>query len=156
RLGTHSSLGSLRHRVATRRRSRLAPPDRALRLTRRRPGGLPGVPWRHAGGAQSIAIVRWTTYDRGKRRGVQQREGLMLRTRLPELLGTARPIVLAPMASGATSGHLAAAVCEAGGLGMFGGIHRGGLEWVREQIRFVRSRASGLWGVGFITWWISA
>jgi nitronate monooxygenase len=39
---------------------------------------------------------------------------------------------------------------------MFGGIHRGGPEWVREQIRVVRSRASGLWGVGFITWWIPA
>jgi nitronate monooxygenase len=76
----------------------------------------------------------------------------MLTTRLTELFGLRRPIVLAPMASGATSGHLAVAVVEAGGLGMFGGVHAGGPEWVREQIRFVRSRTNGRWGVGFITW----
>ena len=76
----------------------------------------------------------------------------MLKTRLTELFGLGRPIVLAPMAAGATSGHLAAAVSEAGGLGMFGGTHPGGPDWVREQIRFVRSRTNGRWGVGFITW----
>ena len=37
---------------------------------------------------------------------------------------------------------------------MFGGIYPGGPEWVREQIRLVRPRANGRWGVGFITWWI--
>jgi nitronate monooxygenase len=70
------------------------------------------------------------------------------------LFGLERPIVLAPLAGGATSGHLAAAVSDAGGLGLFGGIHPGGPEWIREQIRFLRSRASGAWGVGFITWMI--
>jgi nitronate monooxygenase len=78
----------------------------------------------------------------------------MLKTRLTEMFGVERPIVLAPMANGATSGHLAAAVSAAGGLGLFGGIHPGGPEWVREQIRFVRSQAKGPWGVGFITWMI--
>jgi len=62
-----------------------------------------------------------------------------------------RPIVLAPLANGATSGHLAAAVSAAGGLGLFGGIHAAGAEWVREQIRFLRTGAHRRWGVGFIT-----
>jgi len=43
----------------------------------------------------------------------------MLKTRLTELFGLTRPIVLAPLA-GATSGHLASAVTTAGGLGLFG------------------------------------
>jgi nitronate monooxygenase len=64
----------------------------------------------------------------------------MRRTRLTNLFGLDRPVVLAPLAGGATSGHLAAAVSEAGGLGLFGGIHPGGPEWIREQIRFLRSR----------------
>jgi nitronate monooxygenase len=75
----------------------------------------------------------------------------MLKTRLTELFGLTRPIVLAPMASGATSGHLAAAVSSAGGLGMFGGIHSAGPEWIREQVRFIRSHTSGSFGIGFIT-----
>src|SRR5262245_58263155 len=75
----------------------------------------------------------------------------MLRTRLTEMFALERPIVLAPLANGATSGHLAAAVSAAGGLGLFGGIHAAGAEWVREQIRFLRTRAHRRWGVGFIT-----
>ena len=78
----------------------------------------------------------------------------MLATRLTELFSLEHPIVLAPLANGATSGHLAAAVRAAGGLGLFGGIHSGGPEWVREQIRFMRTREDERWGVGFITWMI--
>jgi nitronate monooxygenase len=78
----------------------------------------------------------------------------MLATRLTELFGLRCPIVLAPMGNGATSAHLAAAVSAAGGLGLFGGIHPGGSEWVREQIRFLRTQAHERWGVGFITWMI--
>ena len=75
----------------------------------------------------------------------------MLRTRLTDLFGIARPIVLAPLGGGGTDGRLAAAVNAAGGLGLFGGIHPGGPEWAREQIRFARSHTSGRFGVGFIT-----
>jgi nitronate monooxygenase len=77
----------------------------------------------------------------------------MLKTRLTELFGLHRPIALAPMA-GATSGRLASAVCAAGGLGLFGGIHSGGPEWIREQIQFTREHVTGAFGVGFITEWI--
>ena len=75
----------------------------------------------------------------------------MLKTRLTEVFGLSRPIVLAPLAGGATDGRLAAAVNAAGGLGLFGGIHPGGAEWAREQIRLARSQTNGPFGVGFIT-----
>ena len=78
----------------------------------------------------------------------------MLTTRLTEQFGLRRPIVLAPMVAGTTSGHLAAAVSDAGGLGLFGGIHAGGAKWVREHINLVRARANARWGIGFITWMI--
>ena len=76
----------------------------------------------------------------------------MLKTRLTEMFGLRYPIVLAPLGGGSTSGPLAAAVSKAGGLGMFGGIHRAGPEWVREQIRYVREQTDAPFGVGFITW----
>ena len=75
----------------------------------------------------------------------------MLETRLTELFGLSRPLVLAPLAGGSTDGRLAAAVNAAGGLGLFGGIHPAGAEWVREQIRFAREQTNGRFGVGFIT-----
>ncbi len=59
--------------------------------------------------------------------------------------------MLAPLAGGGTDGRLAAAVNAAGGLGLFGAIHPGGPEWVREQIHFARTHTSGRFGVGFIT-----
>jgi len=76
----------------------------------------------------------------------------MLKTRLSEQFDLRRPIALAPLAAGATSGHLAAAVSDAGGLGLFGGIHAGGPKWIREHIDLVRSRTNARWGIGFITW----
>ena len=75
----------------------------------------------------------------------------MLETRLNELFGLSRPLVLAPLAGGSTDGRLAAAVNAAGGLGLFGGIHPAGAEWVREQTRFARTQTNGRFGVGFIT-----
>jgi nitronate monooxygenase len=78
----------------------------------------------------------------------------VLNTELTKLFSLRYPIVLAPMCWGYTSGDLAAAVTEAGGLGLFGGINVGGPEWVREQLRVVRSRTDGAFGVGFITWWL--
>jgi len=75
----------------------------------------------------------------------------MLKTRLTELFGLSRPIVLAALAGGATDGRLAAAVNAAGGLGLFGAVHPAGPDWAREQIRFARSHTNGRFGVGFIT-----
>ena len=75
----------------------------------------------------------------------------MLKTRLTEMFGIARPVVLAPLGGGATSGQLASAVDAAGGLGLFGGIHGAGPEWIRKQIRFMREHTNRPFGVGFIT-----
>jgi nitronate monooxygenase len=73
-----------------------------------------------------------------------------IRTRLTALFDLEYPIVLAPMA-GVSGGHLAAAVSNAGGLGLVGGGY-GDPAWVRAQLDIVRSETDRPWGVGFITW----
>lgn len=74
----------------------------------------------------------------------------MIRTRLTELFGLDHPIVLAPMGA-VTGGRLAAAVSNAGGLGLLGGGY-GELEWLRRELPLVREGARRAWGAGFITW----
>lgn len=74
----------------------------------------------------------------------------MLNTKITDLFEVAYPIMSAPMTSH-SGGQIAAAVSQAGGLGSFGGINAGGPEWVREQIRYVRSQTDKPFGVGFIT-----
>ena len=74
--------------------------------------------------------------------------GLMaLRTRLTERLGLGCPVVLAPMAF-AAGGRLAAAVSEAGGLGLIGGGY-GDAAWLGDQFD---AAAGASVGCGFITW----
>src|ERR671927_1200259 len=73
----------------------------------------------------------------------------MLHTRICDVLGIEHPIINAPMA-GAAGADLAAAVAEAGGLGMIGGSG-GDPEWLRGQIRAVRERTQRPFGVGFIS-----
>lgn len=74
----------------------------------------------------------------------------MLRTRITELFDLRYPVMSAPMAMH-SGGTLAAAVSKAGGLGTFGGITPAGPDWLREQIRLVRSQTDRPFGVGFIT-----
>ena len=74
----------------------------------------------------------------------------MITTPLCTLLGIQHPILIASMAGTAT-GELAAAVSEAGGLGMIGGTNPGGAAWLREQIRIARSLTARPFGVGFIS-----
>lgn len=74
----------------------------------------------------------------------------MLQTRLCEVLGIEHPIISAPMAGTATA-ELAAAVSEAGGLGLIGTWPPDGPEWLREQIRLVRERTQRPFGVGFVS-----
>jgi len=73
----------------------------------------------------------------------------MLHTRICDLLGIEHPILNAPMA-GTANAALAAAVSEAGGLGIIGGSSGDG-EWLRGQIRAVRERTNKPFGVGFIS-----
>ena len=72
-----------------------------------------------------------------------------MHTRLCDLLGITHPIVNAPMA-GPAKADLAAAVSEAGGLGLIGGSS-GDPEWLRQQIKATRERTSRPFGVGFIS-----
>src|SRR5690348_14043394 len=81
--------------------------------------------------------------------GHQWREHAMLHTRICDLLGVEHPILNAPMA-GTAGAALAAAVSEAGGLGIIGGSAGDG-EWLRGQIRAVRERTEKPFGVGFIS-----
>ena len=74
----------------------------------------------------------------------------MLKTKVTERFGIQYPVMSAPM-SLHSGGRLAAAVSQAGGLGLFGGTNPAGPDWVREQIRYVRSQTSSPFGVGFIT-----
>ncbi len=71
-----------------------------------------------------------------------------MKTRVTQLLGTEYPIIQGGMAWVAEAG-LAAAVSAAGGLGMIGAANAPG-EWVREQIREVRSRTSQPFGVNIM------
>jgi nitronate monooxygenase len=70
-----------------------------------------------------------------------------LNTRLTEKLAIEHPIISAPMAF-AAGGALAAAVSDAGGLGLIGGGY-GDATWVQEQ--FDEAGDAGV-GCGFITW----
>ncbi len=74
----------------------------------------------------------------------------MLRTPLCDILGIDYPVLNAPMA-GTAAADLAAAVSVAGGFGMIGGTSGGGPDWLRTQIRAVRTRTDRPFGVGFIS-----
>ena len=74
----------------------------------------------------------------------------MIQTRICEILRIAHPIINAPMA-GTAKAELAAAVSEAGGLGLIGVWPPDGPDWLREQIHMVRERTAKPFGVGFIS-----
>ncbi len=70
-----------------------------------------------------------------------------MRTRLTRKLNIEHPVISAPMAY-AAGGKLAAAVTEAGGLGLIGGGY-GDAEWLKRE--FAASSHARV-GCGFITW----
>ncbi len=73
-----------------------------------------------------------------------------IRTALTVKFGLEYPIVSAPMGSVA-GGRLAAAVSNAGALGLVGGAY-GDPDWLRTELSKVRSGTTRPWGVGLITW----
>lgn len=73
-----------------------------------------------------------------------------MKTRFTEHFSLAHPIMLAPM-GGVSGAALAAAVSEAGGLGMVGGGY-GDLPWLRRELEAVAAATRAPWGVGLITW----
>ena len=78
----------------------------------------------------------------------------MLRTKITDLFGVSYPIMSSPMTNH-SGGRLAAAVSQAGGLGSFGGIHSAGPDFVREQVKYIRSQTDKPFGIGFITHFIA-
>ena len=79
---------------------------------------------------------------------------MAIRTRLTEAFGLEYPIVLAPMGGaplGAAGGRLAAAVSNAGGLGLVGGGY-GDADWLRRELALVQAETDRPWGAGLITW----
>lgn len=75
----------------------------------------------------------------------------MLHTPLCDLFAIEHPILNAPMGGGDAPAELAAAVSEAGGLGLIGGTTVGGTEWLTTQIRHARELTDRPFGVGFIS-----
>jgi len=79
---------------------------------------------------------------------------MAITTALTRLLGITHPIILAPM-GGVAGGKLAAAVSQAGGLGIIGGGYGnpkagyGGRDFMDEQLRAAGNTPIG---VGYITW----
>ena len=66
------------------------------------------------------------------------------------MFGLEHPIILAPM-GGVSGGDLAAAVSNAGGLGLVGGGY-GDPDWLDAELSRVKAGTAGPWGVGLITW----
>lgn len=101
------------------------------------------------------------TDSRRAREGVSERgaryrhrrtfPAVTLHTRLCDLFGIDYPILNAPMGGGDAPAQLAAAVSEAGGLGLIGGTTIGGVGWLVEQIRLARELTDRPFGVGFIS-----
>nr|MDQ5827855.1 nitronate monooxygenase [Chloroflexota bacterium] len=75
---------------------------------------------------------------------------MSIRTALTVKFGLEYPIVSAPM-GGVAGGSLAAAVSNAGALGLVGGAY-GEPDWLRTELSKVRSGTTRPWGVGLITW----
>jgi nitronate monooxygenase len=73
-----------------------------------------------------------------------------IRTALTERFGLEYPIVSAPMGAVA-GGRLAAAVSNAGALGLVGGGY-GDPGWMRTELSIAREETARPWGVGLITW----
>lgn len=73
-----------------------------------------------------------------------------IRTPFTDLFELDHPVALAPM-GGVAGGRLAAAVANAGGLGLVGGGY-GDPDWVEREVALAARDAARAWGVGFITW----
>jgi nitronate monooxygenase len=75
---------------------------------------------------------------------------MALRTAFTTLLDIDHPIALAPM-GGSAGGVLAAAVSNAGGLGLIG-VGSGDSRWMDREVALVTEGTSEPWGIGFQSW----
>jgi len=77
----------------------------------------------------------------------------MIATPFTKSFELSHPIVLGPM-GGVAGGRLAAAVSNAGGLGLVGGGY-GDLAWLKTELTLAKELSTRPWGAGLITWNIS-
>ena len=82
---------------------------------------------------------------------VEEDHGMGMSTTFTRLLQVEHPVVLAPM-GGTAGGALAAAVSNAGGLGLVGAGGGSDWEWLDRELAIVADQAQRPWGVGFLTW----
>ncbi|HEX5463240.1 MAG TPA: nitronate monooxygenase [Burkholderiales bacterium] len=75
---------------------------------------------------------------------------MTIHTALTRVFDIDHPIVLGPM-GGVSGGRLAAAVSNAGGLGLVGGGY-GDAEWLKRELALVKDATDKPWGAGLITW----
>jgi nitronate monooxygenase len=73
-----------------------------------------------------------------------------LRSTVTTMLDIEHPIVQAPM-GGSAGGILAAAVSNAGGLGLIG-VGSGDVGWMDREVALVAAGTSRPWGIGFQSW----
>lgn len=78
---------------------------------------------------------------------------MAIRSALTDAFGLEYPIVSAPMGFVA-GGRLAAAVSNAGGLGLVGGAY-GEPEFLHRELALAQAATDRPWGVGLITWYIT-
>ena len=83
-----------------------------------------------------------------RQKGAGNKIGVIMQTEITRLLGIKYPIIQGGMAWVAEH-HLAAAVSEAGGLGLIGAASAPA-EWVREQIRAARKLTDKPFGVNIM------
>lgn len=76
---------------------------------------------------------------------------MKITSRVCDLLGITHPILNAPMGGGDAPAELAAAVSDAGGLGMIGGTTAGDTEWLIAQIQRARELTAKPVGVGLLS-----
>ncbi|MDE1947702.1 MAG: nitronate monooxygenase, partial [Burkholderiales bacterium] len=74
----------------------------------------------------------------------------MIPTALTRMFELEHPLILGPM-GGVAGGRLAAAVSNAGGLGLVGAGY-GDPQWVARELDLVGELSHRPWGIGFITW----
>jgi nitronate monooxygenase len=75
---------------------------------------------------------------------------MTLRTPFTEMFSLRHPIALAPMGL-SSGGALAAAVADAGGLGLVGAAD-GNPQWLDRELPIVAGGTERPWGVGFLVW----
>lgn len=112
---------------------------------------LAGTEWQHGRPFNRIVSRANRTSQRDSHEDSPRRWQMTIRTRFTEEFGVRYPIVCAPMAL-VTGGRLAAAVSDAGGLGILGGGYAGTLGGEPDLAMELEHVLGRTFGIGFITW----